>query len=565
MKEKFKIQLSTNSGFRVRAIVVGVVMGLLLMVLMYYMTMQMGFTVEISALAALISIAILPIFGGKTNKYEVNLVQTISSAVAMLSFPLSAFYIAAVQSGESVNPIFLTIIIFLAGIIGIAMNTALRAHYVNDPSLPFPIPQYVTKVIERCDKTTKKETIALFIGILCGILFAVLQDLTGIIPNSIQLTSNFSLGINLTIGFIPLSIALGYFIGFKVGIFILIGTVVSNVIIAPIATQMGWIENPNIAGDSSLTDFNLSLFLGLAVAGTFALIAFNSKKFNFKFYKTKKGAGAENAENTQTAQNAQAPEKALPVKFALILGGVAFVILTLILAIFYQTNPLAFAMSLAVGLVVIYIYTRIQAQTGMGVQSYMTLITFIITMLLVKDPLVAIIIITVVACVGSLSGDTINDFKTGQLLGADPKMQYIGQYIGLIPGAIGAVVVMGVMVERFGYGADTGLYPAAQLYYATSMSFAGFGDTVINISRLLIGAGAGIGLAAFGIPAAVIGMSMYLGMSVMTSAVIGSVIRHFIGKKGDNATNIATSFFAGLSVGFSIIVSLIVIIMLVAG
>ncbi len=543
-------KFSSNSGFRARSIIFGVILGLLLMVLMYYMTMRMGFTVDISSLAALIAIAILPIFGGKTNKYEVNLVQTIASAVAMLSFPLSAFFISSIQRGETVNPVFLVVIILLAGVIGIAMNTILRAHYVNDSTLPFPIAQYVSKVVERCDKTTKKETIALIAGIVSGILFTLLQDLAGIIPSAFHITSNLGIGINIIIGFVPLSIALGYFMGLSVGKFLLIGTLVANVIIAPIATQMGLIQNPNIEGASSLTDFNLSFFLGIAVAGTFALIAFNSRKIKFNITKQDEQKKKDNA---------------LPVKSAIILGSIAFVVLAIMLALFYKTNVIFFAISLLIGLVVIYIYTRIQAQTGMGVQSYMTLITFIITMLLVRDPLVSIIIITIVACVGSLSGDTINDFKTGQLIGADPKAQYIGQYIGLLPGAIGAVVVMSVMVERFGVGADSGLYPAAQLYYATSMSFSGFGDTVINLWRLLIGAGAGIGLAAFSIPGAVIGMSMYLSMSTMTSAFFGSVIRHFVNKKGDNATHIATSYFSGLAVGFSLIVSIVVIAMLVAG
>ncbi len=545
-----KIGFGTNSGVRARSIVVGVLLGLLLMVLMYYMTMRMGFTVDISSLAALIAIAVLPIFGGKTNKYEVNLVQTIASAVAMLSFPLSAFYISSVQRGESVNSIFLMAVILLAGIIGIAMNTVLRAHYVNDKTLPFPIAQYVSKVVERCDKTTKKETIALIAGILSGVLFTLLQDLAGIIPSSFHITNNLGIGINIVIGFVPLSIALGYFMGMSVGKFLLIGTVVANVIIAPIATHFGWIENPNLGDAKPLTDFNLSFFLGIAVAGTFALILFNSRRLKFKIDKD---------------EEMKKKDSALPVKSALILGAIAFTVLAVMLAVFYNTNVLYFAISVIIGLVVIYIYTRIQAQTGMGVQSYMTLITFIITMLLVKDPLVSIIIITIIACVGSLSGDTINDFKTGQIIGADPKAQYIGQYIGLIPGAIGAVIVMNVMVQRFGVGADSGLYPAAQLYYATSMSFSGFGDTVINIYRLLIGAGAGIGLAAFTIPGAVIGMSMYLSMATMTSAFFGSLIRHFVNKKGENATYIATSYFSGLAVGFSIIVSVVVIVMLIAG
>lgn len=536
--------LKLHSGLTPRAVIWGLVIGIIMQATIYYMTMALGFSIEVSGLSALFGMLVLPIFGGKANRYEINITQTLASATAAMAFPLAAYYIVVLQRGESVNTLLLIVLLLLAGVVGIVLNTILRKHYVNDPTLPFPIATYVAEVVKKTDERNKAQIRCLWIGIAIGIVFTLLQDGMNIVPSSVQLTKGLSVGINLTIGFMPLAIALGYLMGKPAGLYMLGGALISGLIISPIATAFGWIQNPNLAEDSvtALANFNLPLFLGITVIGTFAFLLRNIKKISFK--------------SARTEGNAEMDHE-LPAKPMYIIGGVALLAILLLLTFVFHSNIIAVLVSIAVGIGISYIYTRIQAQTGMGVQSYLTLITFVVALLLIKDPLVALVTITIIGVIGGLSGDTISDFKTGQLLGAKPKEQFISQFIGFAPAVILGVVLVNIMVAKFGIGTAEAPYPAAQIFYAASQTASGALGDVLNVPRLIIGSVVGVVMGLLGMPAPILGVSLYLGMGIMTSGGIGCLIRMFVTKKwGKKGDDLGLNTAAGISIGAGIIITI---------
>ena len=536
--------LKLHSGLTPRAVIWGLVIGVIMQATIYYMTMALGFSIEVSGISALFGMLVLPIIGGKANRYEINIVHTIASATAAMAFPLAAYYIVILQRGETVNTAMLIVLLLLAGIVGVALNTILRKHYVNDPTLPFPIATYVAEVVKKTDERDKYQIRCLWIGIVIGVVFTLLQDGTHIIPSSVLLTKGLSIGITLTIGFMPLAMALGYLMGKPAGLYMLGGALLSGLVIAPIATAFGWIPNPNIVeeGASALASFNLPLFLGVTVIGTFAFLLRNVKKLNFK--------------SRQVAGNG-AMDRELPMKPMLILGGVALVGILLLMTFVFHANLLAVLASMAVGIGISYIYTRIQAQTGMGVQSYLTLITFVVALLLIKNPLIALVTITIIGVIGGLSGDTISDFKTGQILGASPKEQFISQFIGFAPAVILGVVLVSIMVSRFGIGTAEAPYPAAQIFYAASQTATGAISEVLSVPRLVIGSVVGAVMGFLGLPAPILGMSIYLGMGIMTSGGIGCLIRMFVTKKwGAKGEALGLNTAAGISIGAGIIITI---------
>ena len=536
--------LKLHSGLTPRAIIWGLVIGIIMQATIYYMTMALGFATEVSGLSALFGMLVLPIFGGKANRYEINITQTLASATAAMAFPLAAYYVVVLQRGESVNNLLLIVLLLLAGVVGIVLNTILRKHYVNDSTLPFPIATYVAEVVKKTDERNKGQIRCIWIGIAIGVVFTLLQDGTGILPSSIQLTKGLSVGINLTIGFMPLAIALGYLMGKPAGLYMLGGALVSGLLISPIATAFGWIPNPNLAEESvtALANFNLPLFLGVTVIGTFAFLLRNAKKISFK--------------SVRTEGNAEMDHE-LPSKPMYIIGGVALLAILLLMTFVFHSNIVAVLVSMVVGIGISYIYTRIQAQTGMGVQSYLTLITFVVALLLIKDPLVALVTITIIGVIGGLSGDTISDFKTGQLIGAKPREQFISQFIGFAPAVILGVVLVNIMVAKFGIGTAEAPYPAAQIFFAASETATGALGGVLNIPRLIIGSVVGAVMGLLGMPAPVFGVSLYLGMGIMTSGGIGCLIRMFVTKKwGKKGDDLGLNTAAGISIGAGIIITI---------
>ena len=535
--------LKLHSGLTPRAVIWGLVIGIIMQATIYYMTMALGFSTEVSGLSALCGMLVLPLIGGKATRYEINITQTLASATAAMAFPLAAYYIVVLQRGESVNVIMLIVLLLLAGVVGIVLNTILRKHYVNDPTLPFPIATYVAEVVKKTDERNKAQIRCLWIGIAIGIVFTLLQEGMHIIPSSVQLTKGLSIGINLTIGFMPLAMALGYLMGKPAGLYMLGGALISGLIIAPIATAFGWIPNPNLAEDSvtALANFNLPLFLGVTVIGTFAFLLRNIKKLNFK--------------SAHVEGNAEMDHE-LPAKPMYIIGGVALLAILLLMTFVFHSNFISVLISMIVGIGISYIYTRIQSQTGMGVQSYLTLITFVVALLLIKDPLVSLVTITIIGIIGGLSGDTISDFKTGQILGARPKEQFIAQFIGFAPAVILGVVLVNIMVSRFGIGTAEAPYPAAQIFYAASQTATGALGGVLNVPRLIIGAVVGGAMGLLGMPAPILGVSLYLGMGIMTSGGIGCLIRMFVTKKwGKHGEDLGQNVAAGISIGAGIIIT----------
>ena len=53
-----------------------------------------------------------------------------------------------------------------------------------------------------------------------------------------------------------------------------------------------------------------------------------------------------------------------------------------------------------------------------------------------------------VACAGAISGDNLQDLKTGYLLGATPWKQQIGQIVGITAGAVAIPLVLNLLSEQ---------------------------------------------------------------------------------------------------------------------
>jgi len=542
VEEKPEVRIR-SSGLTPRAIIWGLVIGIILQATIYYMTMALGFSTDVSGLSALFAMLVVPIIGGKTNRYEINIVQTLASTTAAMAIPLATYYIVILQRGETVNTVMLIVLLLFAGLVGIVMNAILRKHYIHDTTLPFPIPTYVAEVVKKTDDRDKIQIRCLWIGIVIGIIFTLIQDGLGLVPGSIQLTKGLGLGINLVIGFTPLAMALGYIVGKPTGLYMLGGALFSGLVISPIATAVGWIPNPNTVpeGMSALTEFNLPLFLGITVAGTFAFLLRNIKQFNMKG----KGSDAE-----------VDPKTELPMKLTIIVGVASTVVVVLIMLFAFGTNPLSLLGSIIVGSIIIYIYTRIQAQTGMGVQSYLTFLAFIVTLVLIRDSLAALVTITIIGVIGALSGDTIADFKTGQLLGASPRAQYISQFIGFAPSVVTGVILVSIMVSQFGIATPEAPYPAAQIFYATAQAGTGTLSDLLDVTRLIVGSGVGLIMGLFSLPVPVIGVSLYLPMGIMMSGGLGCLIRMFVKKRwGDTAEQHGMNVSAGISIGAGIIIT----------
>jgi putative OPT family oligopeptide transporter len=128
----------------------------------------------------------------------------------------------------------------------------------------------------------------------------------------------------------------------------------------------------------------------------------------------------------------------------------------------------------------------------------------------------------VVAIAASIAGDMSQDLKTGYLLGATPRLQQIGELIGVLTSA--TFVCLTVVLLDGAYGFGTTELPAPQ---ATLMRLVIEGVLDQRLPWVLVGIGVVIagGAAVLRLPVLAFAVGVYLPVATMVPIFIGGLLR----------------------------------------
>jgi putative OPT family oligopeptide transporter len=139
----------------------------------------------------------------------------------------------------------------------------------------------------------------------------------------------------------------------------------------------------------------------------------------------------------------------------------------------------------------------------------------------------ALMVGTSVCIAASIAGDTSQDLKTGYVLGATPRMQQIGELIGVITSAGVVCLVVMMLHQNVEGGLGGAELPAPQ---AVLMKLVIDGVLDQNLPWALIFIGVGIGLVAslFKIPVLAFAVGVYLPLSTMGAVFLGGLMRHLL-------------------------------------
>jgi uncharacterized oligopeptide transporter (OPT) family protein len=144
--------------------------------------------------------------------------------------------------------------------------------------------------------------------------------------------------------------------------------------------------------------------------------------------------------------------------------------------------------------------------------------------------------VTAVAC--GLTGDMMNDLKSGHLIGTRPSAQFLAEGIGGIVGSLAAVIALLVMKESFG-GFGSEFLPAPQAKAVTAM-VGGLGHVPAFVAGLCIA----LVLTLLKVPAATLGLGVYLPFYISSIMGFGALallgIRLIGGKRMRDAVNANT-------------------------
>ena len=518
----------------VRAVIWGILIGLVLMALMIYLDGVVGMDMNAAPVASMLGIFLIPLIGGKTSRKELNIMQTCATAVTFAPYTLSSNFTVIVLMGHEFKILPAIALLLLANSIGICIASLFRSQYVDDETLTFPMAKICLTALEKVDDKKGRGAIMLFGAAAIGLVISFMQN-TGILP----MMAETGLGLaNVPFGILimPMIVGIGYVIGAKAGLLMLVTSLLLCFVESPFGASHGWFDDP-AANFGAVQDFNLPLVIGMSLVGAIIPLI-RQRNSIIKSFSVKGGRSDDDIQDYSS-------------KTMLILLIVFNVILIAFCNVFYHIPIIAMIVCMLLNLLIVMIIIRINAETGMSAALALNMFVIIIAYLMTKSALFAMIIAFINFDTFALGQDTMIDFKVGRLIGASPKKQIKVQFIGLIVGTFaGAVLYYGIL-QVYGTDGDLFTFPFANMYYSVISGISEGGMSgVFNLGRFGLGAAAGAGLSLVGIPGTIIALALYLAPSTIIGVAIGGIIRFVVEKaKGfgfaSECDNIATGFIIG--------------------
>ena len=140
----------------------------------------------------------------------------------------------------------------------------------------------------------------------------------------------------------------------------------------------------------------------------------------------------------------------------------------------------------------------------------------------------AIAIGSIICIVAAIAGDCSQDLKTGFILGATPRKQQIGEFIGVAAAAAAIGSVLYLLGEAWGYGSEQIPAPQATMM---KMLVEGIMDARLPWALIFTGAGIAVAIEFLKIPVLPVAVGMYLPFSLSAGIMAGGIFRWLTERK----------------------------------
>jgi putative OPT family oligopeptide transporter len=543
------------------AVFVGYFLGAVIAVSIGYAALILGFSIEGSELAAILGFAILRGMLRRNSIIENNIVQTIASGVngasSGMMFSVPAIFILGY--GMDFHPVLMTFGAIAGAFMGIGFIIPLRKQMIDYERLTYPGGVAVATILKSPGAGIQKALFLLVAATTSGLLHFLSQT-TGVEYWNLGEVLNWPEYMNGIWYLSLLSVGVGYIAG-KGGVAFIIGGYVCYWILAPLLSQFNLFPVDPATGAATQDPDQLRLLLyrpvgiGMLIGGAVAgvVVAFPMI------------LSAVRSMQSAAKSNAAMSRDEMPIKLLYFAIAGAAILLAAIAILSTEKMGIGRGLLMAVvGTLWIWIAGVILSEaigrTNWSPLSGMTLIA--VTLLIVissglgdtKAAVVSAIMVGAAACVAmSQATDLMLDLKTGYLVGATPRQQQLGQFLGAW---LGPILIMGlifVLHEAYGLGSDK--LPAPQGQALASMVTGIIGGDVPT-EKYIAGAGLGalLSLASPGLGITV-GLGFYLPFSIVLTYSIGTLLRVIsdwkLGEPFAESTGIPIA--AGLIVGEALV------------
>ena len=480
-----------------RALIMGVVLGMVFGASSLYLVLKVGLTVSASIPVAVIAITLFGLarkMGARESTIlENSITQTAGSAGESLAFGLGVTMPAILILGFDLEISRVMLVGVLGGLLGILMMIPMRRTMIVDAhrELKYPEGTACAEVLKAAatdvsrdaagevreagsdaEKDARRRAAIIFGGFGVGLLYKTLS----VSLKGWKDTVNFEFGAPLKGGSAgaevsPELLGVGYIIGPRIAFTMAAGGVLSYLLLIPMIKFFGdALTVPLSPGTTLIRDMSPDeirnayvLYIGagaVAAAGLISLV--RSMPMIWKSL----GAGLAGVKQSSAGDASLRTDRDIPMKWVLI--GCLAIIAIITVATPLHMNLLGALLILVFGFLFATVSSRLTGEVGSSSNpiSGMAVATLLFTCLIFlvmgwtggQYYVTALSVGAIVCIAASNAGTTSQDLKTGFLVGSTPRMQ---QY-AILCGAFASALILGPILLKLN-DAGTVYVPAAQV------------------------------------------------------------------------------------------------------
>lgn len=492
-------------------IVVGCVGCVIITASSVYTALKMGALPWPTIFTSITALVVLRALGRKSLN-EANITQVIMSAGSMvaggLAFTIPGIWMLGLDKQVSLLQL---LAVALAGtLLGLVCTALIRRRFVEESDLEYPIGTAAAQTLlaSSAGGATGKK---LFGSMALAGAWCALRDVTGVIPAMIGALP--IPGVSFALYNSPMLCSVGFLVGGAAVAFWFAGALIGNFGIIVGGSAAGLWDVATAQGIVSSLGMGLMMGSGLGVVVKDIL---------------PKAAGhlkRDRAAGTGTAQDADDKSGMLGGLSRMDAGalGLFTAAAACLACLVLGLSPVAAVVVVALAFVTTIMSAQSVGQTGIDPMEIFGLIVLLVIAAMGEhDQVKLFFVAAIIAIACGLAGDVMSDFKTGAIIGTNPRDLWRGQAIGSLLGCVVSVAVMAALLGA--YGADA-FGPGKLFVSAQASVVATMVSGIPSVAGFIAGLIAGIALYCLGIPSMMLGLGIYLPFYMSLTAAVGALIK----------------------------------------
>jgi uncharacterized oligopeptide transporter (OPT) family protein len=457
-----------------RAVATGSLLGFALSFANVYIGLKTGWFFSMALAASLASfatwrlLAALRIARSPLTLLETNCMQSTASAAAyatgnMVVGVIPAMLLLSMSSahptGVQLHWATLAAWIACVGALGVTLAIPLKRQLINRERLSFPSGTAAAVMLHGLYRTAgavRSRTRILVASIGIGALLPLLRDIRGLavigkssnvfdwLPRFPVAGSSYAASdAGLVLDHSALLVGAGVFVGLRTTVWMLVGGVITAFVLGPIALDATWVDSLGRSVTATtrldMSWAEIGIWIGAPFLVSYAIVALAGNwRAVVRTFTARRG--------TPRLEDASARIE-IPLSwfwfgFALC-GGSAIVLARVLFDIPVLLGCLAVAMSLVFSMVACRITGETDITPG-GPMGKLTQLAF--GVLRPQHPSTNLMTAAMTHASSVASADLLNDLKSGYLLGANPRRQFVAQASGIIAGTAASVLAYFILV-----------------------------------------------------------------------------------------------------------------------